>query len=464
MLFPFLIACLAGMRPVLSQANITDSFNASPITPGYVAYIPPRGRIRAPASSRVTTFNPWDAIFRRPAASPVDQDNKGNIFQAHNVVALNEQNFDRLVLRSAQPWLVQFYAPWCRYSKQLAPEWAKVATTLAGRVDVGSVDMVAEKSFHNRYPTITGYPTILFFPRGLKTQSHFNTYTGEHEADEITAWVDQTMDSTLGSRSTINRTTTTTTTEATVWYRSPPNTHNSGADAVSYNRLLELLRQMQSQPAGCPAIDWTDYRYRPTTRQPWWPYNEYGYGERRVETTTKGTTLPPAFSAECYVCDSTRDSKCSGASGRTVQKCRPGQSACYYIEGELTQNGDKAIFVVAGCDVAPALKLPQLSSVVQHTASNGKMGCSQFNFLHQDMQRSRYNSVYSNVDVHFTGRTCSCSGNVTVGCNGGFFNWTMAQSDILAAGKKTFTTGRGSTTVLGTFVELVLLLNVVWFL
>ena len=39
-----------------------------------------------------------------------------------NVVRLNEGNFEKEVLKSSEPWLVQFYAPWNGASKVCAQD------------------------------------------------------------------------------------------------------------------------------------------------------------------------------------------------------------------------------------------------------------------------------------------------------------------------------------------------------
>ncbi|KAF5948497.1 hypothetical protein HYC85_014454 [Camellia sinensis] len=77
-------------------------------------------------------------------------------------VELNSHNFDELVLRSKELWIVEFFAPWCGHCKKLAPEWKKAARNLKGKVKLGHVDCDAEKSLMSRF-NVQGFPTILVF-------------------------------------------------------------------------------------------------------------------------------------------------------------------------------------------------------------------------------------------------------------------------------------------------------------
>ncbi|XP_030544343.1 protein disulfide isomerase-like 2-3 [Rhodamnia argentea] len=77
-------------------------------------------------------------------------------------VELTSSNFDELVLKSKELWVVEFFAPWCGHCKKLAPEWKKAANNLKGKVKLGHVDCDAEKSLMSRY-NVQGFPTILVF-------------------------------------------------------------------------------------------------------------------------------------------------------------------------------------------------------------------------------------------------------------------------------------------------------------
>lgn len=77
-------------------------------------------------------------------------------------IELNSQNFNELVLRSKDLWIVEFFAPWCGHCKRLAPEWKKAANNLKGKVKLGHVDCDSEKSLMSRF-NVQGFPTILVF-------------------------------------------------------------------------------------------------------------------------------------------------------------------------------------------------------------------------------------------------------------------------------------------------------------
>lgn len=102
-----------------------------------------------------------------------------------DVIKLDDSNFEELVLNSDEPWLVEFYAPWCGHCKSLSPEWAKAATELKGRMKLGAYDADSQKTFAGRY-SIRGFPTIKFFPAGKKDDPQ--DYDGPRSADGIVAW------------------------------------------------------------------------------------------------------------------------------------------------------------------------------------------------------------------------------------------------------------------------------------
>ncbi|XP_072981249.1 protein disulfide isomerase-like 2-3 [Typha angustifolia] len=96
-------------------------------------------------------------------------------------IELNSRNFDELVLKSKDLWIVEFFAPWCGHCKKLAPEWKRAANNLKGKVKLGHVDCDAEKSLMSRF-NVQGFPTILVF--GIDKDSPY-LYEGARAAAAI---------------------------------------------------------------------------------------------------------------------------------------------------------------------------------------------------------------------------------------------------------------------------------------
>lgn len=79
-----------------------------------------------------------------------------------HVIALTTETFDDLVVKTDDIWIVEFYAPWCIYCQNLAPEYVQAANVLKGVIKVGAVDADIHKELSARYG-IRGLPTIKIF-------------------------------------------------------------------------------------------------------------------------------------------------------------------------------------------------------------------------------------------------------------------------------------------------------------
>ena len=101
------------------------------------------------------------------------------------MIELTDANFESLVLQSDDMWLVEFFAPWCGHCKNLAPEWAKAATELKGKVKLGALDATVHPGMAQRYG-VQGYPTIKYFGPGSK--SNAADYDGGRTSSDIVQW------------------------------------------------------------------------------------------------------------------------------------------------------------------------------------------------------------------------------------------------------------------------------------
>jgi len=78
---------------------------------------------------------------------------------------LSDATFQREVLESAQPVLVDFWAPWCGPCRMMAPVIDKLAMEFAGRATVGKVNVDDYPALAARYNVRT-IPAFLVFKAG----------------------------------------------------------------------------------------------------------------------------------------------------------------------------------------------------------------------------------------------------------------------------------------------------------
>ncbi len=83
----------------------------------------------------------------------------------HNTLTFTDDDFDRDVLRSEVPVLVDFWAEWCGPCRMMAPTIELVAAEYAGKVKVGKLDVDSNGGTAMRY-NIRGIPTLLLFKGG----------------------------------------------------------------------------------------------------------------------------------------------------------------------------------------------------------------------------------------------------------------------------------------------------------
>ncbi|PYI83110.1 MAG: thioredoxin [Verrucomicrobia bacterium] len=80
-------------------------------------------------------------------------------------VNLDESNFDREVIQSDKPVIVDFWAEWCGPCKMIAPLLDEVAREKNGAVKVGKVNVDENQSLSFKY-NIRAIPALLFFKNG----------------------------------------------------------------------------------------------------------------------------------------------------------------------------------------------------------------------------------------------------------------------------------------------------------
>jgi thioredoxin 1 len=80
-------------------------------------------------------------------------------------VAVNDSNFDELVLKSDKPVMVDFWAEWCGPCRMIAPFIEEMAKEYEGRALVVKCDVDSSPGVSVKFG-IRNIPTVLFFKDG----------------------------------------------------------------------------------------------------------------------------------------------------------------------------------------------------------------------------------------------------------------------------------------------------------
>jgi thioredoxin 2 len=135
---------------------------------------------------------PADGTLNRVPRAKLDDGPRcarcGNALFQGRPIDLDAARFERHVLKSDLPVVIDFWAEWCGPCRLMAPNFAAAAPRLEPRVRLAKVDTEAEPAIAGRY-AIRGIPTMILFGKGRE----LSRTSGVMPTSAIVQWVEQEL-------------------------------------------------------------------------------------------------------------------------------------------------------------------------------------------------------------------------------------------------------------------------------
>ena len=98
---------------------------------------------------------------------------------------VTDADFEKTVLQSKEPVLVDFFAEWCGPCKAMAPALDQVAKEMAGKVKVVKIDVDENPNTTQRFQ-IQAMPTLIMFNGGKEVNRNVGALV---QKSKLESWV-----------------------------------------------------------------------------------------------------------------------------------------------------------------------------------------------------------------------------------------------------------------------------------
>jgi thioredoxin 1 len=89
------------------------------------------------------------------------------VVMAENIIEINDDSFEKIVLKSDKPVMVDFWAPWCGPCKAIAPTIDALEKEFGDKMTFVKVNVDDNPVSPSKYG-VQAIPTLIFFKNGEK--------------------------------------------------------------------------------------------------------------------------------------------------------------------------------------------------------------------------------------------------------------------------------------------------------
>ena len=97
---------------------------------------------------------------------------------------VSDKNFDKEIINSPMPAMVDFWAEWCQPCKMVAPMLEELARNYKGKIKIVQMNVAENRDTPARFG-IRNIPTLMLFKEGEVAQTMIGAYPKSHIDEEL---------------------------------------------------------------------------------------------------------------------------------------------------------------------------------------------------------------------------------------------------------------------------------------